>query len=84
MAAGASRLLSRRPALAMPSWPRLRNRLIVIDPLHQKFDPHLHQAISVAPSKDVAPNHVVSVLQKGYMINDRILRPALVTVSQPS
>ena len=37
---------------------------------------------SVAPSKDVAPNHVVSVLQKGYMINDRILRPALVTVSQ--
>ena len=61
-----------------------RNRLMVIDPLHQKFDPHLHQAISVAPSRDVAPNHVVSVLQKGYMINDRILRPALVTVSQPA
>lgn len=61
-----------------------RNRLLVIDPLHQKFDPHLHQAISMAPSKDVAPNHVVSVLQKGYMINDRILRPALVTVSQSS
>jgi molecular chaperone GrpE len=61
-----------------------RNRLLVIDPLHQKFDPHLHQAISMAPSKDVAPNHVVSVLQKGYMINDRILRPALVTVSQPA
>jgi molecular chaperone GrpE len=59
-----------------------RNRLLVIDPLHQKFDPNRHQAISVAPSKDVAPNHVVSVLQKGYMINDRILRPALVTVSQ--
>jgi molecular chaperone GrpE len=61
-----------------------RNRLLVIDPLHQKFDPHLHQAISMAPSKDVPPNHVVSVLQKGYMINDRILRPALVTVSQPT
>ena len=60
-----------------------RNRLLVIDPLHQKFDPNRHQAISVAPSKDVAPNHVVSVLQKGYMINDRVLRPALVTVSQP-
>ena len=59
-----------------------RNRLLVIDPLHQKFDPNRHQAISVAPSKDVAPNHVVSVLQKGYMINDRVLRPALVTVSQ--
>ena len=59
-----------------------RNRLLVIDPLHQKFDPNRHQAISVAPAKDVAPNHVVSVLQKGYMINDRVLRPALVTVSQ--
>ena len=59
-----------------------RNRLLVIDPLHEKFDPNRHQAISMAPSKDVAPNHVVSVLQKGYMINDRILRPALVTVSQ--
>jgi molecular chaperone GrpE len=59
-----------------------RNRLMLIDPLHQKFDPHLHQAIAMVPSKEVAPNHVVSVLQKGYMINDRILRPALVTVSQ--
>jgi molecular chaperone GrpE len=61
-----------------------RNRVVVIDPLHQKFDPHLHQAISMAPSKNVAPNHVVAVLQKGYMINERILRPALVTVSQSS
>ncbi len=59
-----------------------RHRLLVIDPLHQKFDPNRHQAISVAASRDVAPNHVLSVLQKGYMINDRILRPALVTVSQ--
>jgi molecular chaperone GrpE len=57
-----------------------RNNLVVIDPLHQKFD--RHQAISTVPSKDVAPNHVASVLQKGYMINDRVLRPALVTVSQ--
>lgn len=60
-----------------------RHRLLVIDPLHQKFDPNRHQAISMAPSTEVAPNHVLSVLQKGYMINDRVLRPALVTVSQP-
>ena len=59
-----------------------RNNLVVIDPLHQKFDPNRHQAISTVPSKDVAPNHVASVLQKGYLINDRVLRPALVTVSQ--
>lgn len=61
-----------------------RHRLLVIDPLHQKFDPNRHQAILMAPSREVAPNHVVSVLQKGYMINDRVLRPALVTVSKPA
>ena len=37
-----------------------RNRLVGLDPLHQKFDPHLHQAISMVPSTEVAPNHVVS------------------------
>ncbi len=47
-----------------------------------KFDPHFHQAISTVPGVDVAPNHVVAVLQKGWMIADRVLRPALVTVSQ--
>ena len=59
-----------------------RHRLLVIDPLHQKFDPNQHQAISMVPSREIAPNHVVSVLQKGYLINDRVLRPALVAVSQ--
>ena len=59
-----------------------RNKVQVIDPLHQKFDPNHHQAISMAPSAEVPANHVLSVLQKGYLINDRILRPALVTVSQ--
>ena len=47
-----------------------------------KFDPHFHQAISTVPAADVAPNHVVSVLQKGWLIADRVLRPALVTVAQ--
>lgn len=59
-----------------------RNQLVEIDPLGLKFDPNQHQAISMVPSKDVPANHVVSVLQKGYLINDRVLRPALVTVSQ--
>ena len=63
-----------------------KNRLLVIDPVGQKFDPNLHQAISMVPGASVAPpvpaNHVVSVLQKGYTINDRVLRPALVTVAQ--
>ena len=63
-----------------------RNRLLEIDPAGQKFDPNLHQAISMVPGTSanppVAANHVVNVLQKGYLINDRVLRPALVTVAQ--
>ena len=48
----------------------------------EKFDPHFHQAISTVPADGVAPNHVVAVLQKGWLIADRVLRPALVTVAQ--
>lgn len=59
-----------------------RNQLIEVDPQGEKFDPNQHQAISMVPSKEVPANHVVSVLQKGYLINDRVLRPALVAVSQ--
>lgn len=59
-----------------------RHRLIVIDPAGEKFDPHRHQAISTVPAPEgIAPNHVVSVLQKGWMLADRVLRPALVTVA---
>lgn len=60
-----------------------RNKLVAIAPAAgDKFDPHQHQAISAIPS-DQAPNTVVSLLQKGYAITDRVLRPALVTVSAP-
>jgi len=53
-----------------------------IAPLGGKFDPHRHQAISQVES-DEEPNTVVSVLQKGYLLNDRVIRPALVVVSKP-
>jgi molecular chaperone GrpE len=53
-----------------------------VSPEGQKFDPHRHQAISQVES-DQAPNTVVSVLQKGYLLHDRVLRPALVTVARP-
>lgn len=60
-----------------------RNKVLAIHPAGgTKFDPHQHQAISVVPSEHDA-NTVVSVLQKGYLIADRVLRPALVTVSAP-
>lgn len=56
--------------------------LIAIDPLHQAFDPERHQAMSMVESAEHEPNTVVSVMQKGYMLNDRLLRPALVAVSK--
>ena len=64
-----------------------RNKVIEIDPAPgSKFDPHQHQAISVVPptpGSSQEANTIVSVLQKGYLIADRVLRPALVTVAAP-
>ena len=58
-----------------------RNKVMVIaPPAGTKFDPHQHQAISVVPAEHEAGT-VVAVLQKGYLIADRVLRPALVTVA---
>ena len=58
-----------------------RNKVVEINPsAGTKFDPHQHQAISMVPAAQ-EPNTVVAVLQKGYLIADRVLRPALVTVS---
>ncbi len=60
-----------------------RNKVIEVNPAAgTKFDPHQHQAISVVPA-DQEANTVVAVLQKGYLIAERVLRPALVTVAAP-
>ena len=60
-----------------------RNKVLEINPgASAKFDPHCHQAISMVPA-DQEANTIVSVLQKGYTIADRVLRPALVTVAAP-
>jgi len=53
----------------------------VINPKEEKFDPHQHQAMCMVDS-ELAPNTVVQVMQKGYKLQDRILRPALVSVSK--
>lgn len=59
-----------------------KNRLLEINPqTGEKLDPMKHQAISMVPAEQEA-NTIVTVLQKGYMIADRLLRPALVIVSQ--
>ena len=52
-----------------------------INPAGERFDPHQHQAISMLPSEK-EPNTVINVLQKGYRLHDRVVRPALVTVSK--
>jgi molecular chaperone GrpE len=60
-----------------------RNKVMQVSPqAGTKFDPHQHQAISMVPAEQ-EPNTVVAVLQKGYLINERVLRPALVTVAAP-
>jgi molecular chaperone GrpE len=59
-----------------------KGRIAAVNPVGEKFDPLRHQAISMVPAEQEA-NTVVAVLQKGYVIADRVLRPALVTVAQP-
>lgn len=53
----------------------------VIDPAGEPFDPEFHEAISVQPSDDVEPGSVVVVVHKGYSLNGRLLRPAVVVVA---
>lgn len=56
--------------------------VITIDPVGQPFNAEQHQAMVMQESADVPPNTVVNVFQKGYMLNGRLLRPALVVVSK--
>ena len=59
------------------------NGLRQLDPLGQPFDPEQHQAMSLVDAPQAAPNSVVAVMQKGYVLNDRLLRPALVAIAKP-
>lgn len=52
-----------------------------VEPQGQPFDADLHQAVSTVPNKDVEPNTVINVFQKGYTLNGRLIRPAMVVVS---
>jgi molecular chaperone GrpE len=53
-----------------------------IDPLNESFDAAKHQAMSMQPNADVKPNTVIAVMQKGYSLNERLIRPAMVMVSK--
>lgn len=61
-----------------------RFSIVEIDPKGQKFDPDKHEAMAMQPSADDEPNTVLNVVQKGYALNDRLLRPAMVIVSRPA
>lgn len=56
----------------------------VVDPVGQPFNPDFHEAISAVPNTELPPNHVISVMQKGYRLHERLLRPAMVVVSKAS
>lgn len=59
-----------------------RYQIVQIDPIGEPFDPEYHQAVSTQPRDDVPANTVTAVMQKGYTLNDRLIRPAMVMVSQ--
>lgn len=59
-----------------------KNNIAEINPVDEKFDPEFHQAMSMQEIEGKAPNTVTSVMQKGYTLNDRLVRPALVMVSK--
>jgi molecular chaperone GrpE len=54
----------------------------VIDPEGEKFNPEQHQAMAMQPTDTAEPNTVIKVFQKGYLLNDRLLRPAMVVIAQ--
>lgn len=56
--------------------------ILAIDPMGEKFSPDLHQAMATIPAENAEPNTVVKVFQKGYSLNDRLLRPAMVVIAQ--
>ena len=53
-----------------------------VDPMGETFNPELHQAMSMIESAEAAPNTVIAVMQKGYTLQGRLLRPAMVMVSK--
>jgi molecular chaperone GrpE len=59
-----------------------RSGLQQIDPLGEKFDPERHQAISMLETKDAESNSIIEVMQKGFLLNDRLIRPAMVVVAK--
>lgn len=56
--------------------------VVQVNPLGEPFNPELHQAMTMQPSEEYEPNTVTAVMQKGYVLNERLIRPAMVMVSK--
>lgn len=56
--------------------------VVQLNPVGEPFDPQHHEAMSMVPAPDAEPNSVVAVVQKGYTLNDRVVRPAMVVVAK--
>ncbi len=56
--------------------------VVELNPEGEKFNPDHHQAMSMQPTAEMEPNTVMAVMQKGYLLNDRLVRPAMVMVSK--
>ena len=53
-----------------------------VEPAGEPFDPQVHEAMAMVPNPELDPNTVMDVMQKGYLLNGRLVRPAMVVVSQ--
>lgn len=59
-----------------------RHNIQRIDPVDETFNPEFHEAMAMVPMPDKEPNTIIEVMEKGYVLNDRLLRPARVIVAQ--
>lgn len=60
-----------------------RFSVAVVEPFGEPFDPQFHEAMTMVPSATAEPNSVIDVLQKGYTLNGRLLRAAMVVIAKP-
>ena len=60
----------------------MKNQIKKIEPLHEKFDYNFHQAMFEAPSPNHEEGLIIEVVQPGYVLHDRLIRPAMVGVSK--
>ncbi len=59
-----------------------KSGVVSVDPMGEAFDPEFHQAMTMQPSAETDPGTILAVMQKGYVLNERLIRPAMVIVAK--